>query len=221
MKKGIVILLALLSFAHAYAAGNPKAGEAKAKVCAACHGATGVSSNPEWPSLAGQGEKYLIKQLQNFKSGARPSMIMQPQASLLTDEDIINIAAYYSSQPAPENEAFAATEELQALVKVGEQIYLGGNMEKGIPACSACHGPTGKGVPPAGFPALAGQHAVYLQAQLKAFQTSALIDEQASTTDKTKLVLRGNDANNMMTDIAKKMTPREMEAVALYIQGLR
>lgn len=219
MKKGIVMILTLLAFAQAHAAGNAKAGEAKAKVCAACHGATGISPNPEWPSLAGQGEKYLIKQLQDFKSGARPNMIMQPQASLLSDEDIENIAAFYASQPAPQNEAFAASEELQALVKLGENLYLGGDMQKGIPACAACHGPAGKGIPPSKFPALAGQHAVYTQAQMKAFKEAALLNEQTSTTDKSKLVVRPNAP--MMMDIAAKMTPREMEAVALYIQGLR
>ena len=219
MKKGIVtiILFGLSTWAQA---ADIKAGEEKAAICTACHGPAGVSVNPDWPSLAGQGQKYIEKQLKDFKSGERPNMVMQPQAAMLSDEDIVNVAAYFAAQtPAPASTE-GAGENPEELLALGKAIYQGGDLSKNVPACMACHGPTGAGIEPAAFPRVSGQHAKYSRIQLDAFKTSALIDEQASETDRSTLVVRPNDPNGMMRDVASKLTPKQIEAVARYMQGL-
>ena len=170
--------------------------------------------------LAGQGQKYLEKQLRDFKSGERPSLIMQPQAVLLSDEDIANVAAYFAAQTPPPAATEGAGENPEELLALGEALYRGGDLSKNIPACMACHGPTGTGIEPAAFPRVSGQHAKYTRTQLDAFKTSALIDQQASETDPSSLVVRGNDPNGMMRDVAEKLTPKQIEAVARYMQGL-
>ena len=138
---------------QAQAAGDAAAGKAKSASCAGCHGADGNSVNPEWPSLAGQGAGYIAKQLHDFKGGKRENATMAPMAAPLTDEDIQDLAAYFSSQPI---KAGAAD---KSLVELGEKIYRGGNPSSGVAACIGCHGPTGAGNPAASFPALSGQHA--------------------------------------------------------------
>ncbi len=188
--------LATASLAQAEAA----AGKAKSAVCAACHAADGNSTNPEWPKLAGQHPAYLIKQLQDFKQGrTRSNALMNGMAASLSDEDMANLAAYYAGQTP--SAGFVSKE---ADVKLGERIYRGGNAETGVPACMSCHGPSGAGFPKAGFPALAGQHAKYTATQLEAF----------------RLEKRSNDQQSMMRDITLKMTPKEIAAVAAYINGL-
>ena len=219
MKKGIVTILTIAVAGGAHAA-DINGGEEKAAVCAACHGPGGVSSNPEWPILAGQGQKYLEKQLRDFKSGERPSLIMQPQAVLLSDEDIANVAAYFAAQTPPPATTEGAGENPEELLALGEALYRGGDLDKNIPACLACHGPAGAGIEPAAFPRVSGQHAKYTRTQLDAFKTSALFDQQASETDPSSLVVRGNDPNGMMRDVAEKLTPKQIEAVARYMQGL-
>lgn len=222
MNKGIVMILGLLmaTSAQAYGGGDVAAGEAKAVVCAACHGPAGASQNPDWPVLAGQGQKYLEKQLRDFQTGARPNLIMKPQAGLLNEQDIQNIAAYYAAQKAPVRSTQGVGEAPEETLKLGEALYRGGHMERGIPACAACHGASGQGIPPAAFPALAGQHAKYTRLQLQAFKNAAGIEDLASDANLNAIVQRPNDPNGMMRDIAAKLTEKEIEALALYIQGL-
>ena len=185
---------------NAYAAGNAATGQAKAAICAGCHGVDGNSINPEWPKLAGQHADYLIKQMNDFKSDThRSNALMAPMLVDLTNQDIADLAAYFESMPT--SGGFASA-ELHAL---GEQIYRAGIKESGVPACIACHGPRGLGSPLAGFPRLAGQHAKYIRLQLEHFRTGE----------------RNNDRSEMMRDTARYMTPQQMQAVAEYIAGLR
>lgn len=180
------------------AAGNASAGKSKAMMCAACHGADGNSPSDMFPKLAGQGEAYLVKQLIEFKSGVRSNAIMAPMAAGLSEQDMADVAAYYSSQTITPG---AVSEDL---VAAGQHIFRAGNKESGLPACMACHGPTGAGVPAAKWPALSGQYSAYVEAQLKSFAAGT----------------RSNDPNSMMRDIASKMTAEEMTAVAAYVAGL-
>ncbi len=160
----------------------------------------GNSQNPEWPSIAGQHESYLIKSLKSFKSGERQNVLMSGMAMPLTDEDMADLAAYYSSQKRAGNVADPA------IVATGERLYRGGNKDTGVSACLACHGPSGQGNPAAGWPAIAGQHATYSAAQLVAYR-----GKQRATDGDTQ----------MMRNIAATLTDDEIKAVASYIQGLR
>ncbi len=184
----------------AVAAGSAEAGQAKAVTCSACHGMDGNSLNPEWPSLAGQHESYIVKALQSFKSGARQNVLMSGMALPLTDEDIADLAAYFSAQKPVGGVADPE------LVSAGERLFRGGNKETGVPACLACHGPTGLGNPAAGWPAVAGQHAAYSAAQLVAYRS-----KQRATDGDTQ----------MMRNVSAMLTDDEIKAVTSYIQGLR
>ncbi|MDQ1258543.1 MAG: cytochrome c4 [Pseudomonadota bacterium] len=166
-------------------------------VCVACHAEDGNSSLAENPKLAQQHPQYLVKQLQEFKSGKRESAIMQGFAGMLEDQDMQNIAAWLASKPAKPGEATD-----KALVALGEKIYRGGIADRNIAACAACHSPNGAGIP-AQYPRLAGQHAAYTEAQLKAFRDG----------------VRKN--NLQMTGVAAKLNDREIKAVSDYIAGLR
>ncbi len=193
----LIVSAGLMSVAHA---GDAEAGKAKSATCAACHGADGNSMAPTFPKIAGQGERYLIKQIKDIRDGARSVPAMAPFVAGLSDTDVADLAAYFSAQIPT---AGGAKEEL---VELGETIYRGGIAEKGVPACLACHGPDGKGVAAAGFPRLAGQHDAYTAAQLTAFSMNQ----------------RTNDGDSrMMRDIAYRLHATEIEAVASYIQGLR
>lgn len=185
-------------FPQAYAAGDAAAGKAKSATCAGCHGADGNSMNPEWPKLAGQSTGYLVKQLQEFKQGKRKNAVMAPMAMPLSEQDMQDLAAFYSSQ-SPQQGAAAEDE-----VELGQKIYRGGNPSSGVAACIGCHGPSGAGNPAARFPAVSGQHATYVSNQLNAFHTGE----------------RNNDAGKMMRNVAGKMTASEIKAVASYVQGL-
>ena len=169
------------------------------QVCAACHGADGNSTIAANPRIAGQHAEYLAKQLRDFKANKdRKNAIMYGFASPLSASDIRDLAAHYAAQkPRP---GAAQDKELVAL---GQKLYRGGNAESGVPACSACHGPAGGGIP-AQFPQLSGQHASYTAAQLRAFRS----------------VERANDPNQMMRAIAARMSEQEIAAVADYIAGL-
>ena len=188
--------------AHAAAATVAKPDLAKGEasfgtVCAACHGADGNSGTPASPKLAQQHPEYLIKQLQEFKSGKRNSAIMQGFASMLSDEDMKNIAYWLASNKA--KPGFATDKEL---VSLGERIYRGGIADRQVPACAGCHSPNGAGIP-SQYPRLAGQHAEYAIAQLTAFRD-------------------GVRKNNLtMNQVAAKMNDREIKAVSDYIAGLR
>lgn len=203
MKKVLMLVLSGLAISVAASAwaegGNAEAGKTKSATCAACHGADGNSVNPEWPKLAGQHPSYLLKQLMNFKNDERVNPSMSPMAKPLSDQDMADLAAYYSSQ------VMKAGEADQSKVTLGEQIYKGGNNATGVAACAACHGPTGAGNPAANFPAINGQHAAYTKNQLNAFRKGE----------------RANDAGKMMRNIAAGMTDAEIEAVAEYIAGLQ
>jgi len=193
----LIVSAGLMSVAHA---GDAEAGKAKAATCGACHGADGNSLAPTFPKLAGQGERYLIKQIKDIRDGNRQVPEMTAFVAGLSDADIADLAAYYAAQTPTGGGAD------ESLVELGERVYRSGVAEKGVPACLACHGPAGAGVEAAGFPRLAGQHADYTKAQLNKFSM-----EQ-----------RANDGDTrVMRDIAKRMHATEIEAVASYIQGLR
>lgn len=166
-------------------------------VCAACHGADGNSGTPENPKLAGQHPQYLVKQLQEFKSGKRNNAVMKGFATTLSDEDMVNIAYWLTSkQPKP---GFAKD---KALVGLGEKIYRGGIAERHVPACSGCHSPNGAGIP-SQYPHLSGQHADYTKGQLTAFRDGVRLNSVP------------------MEGVAARMNDREIRAVADYIAGLR
>ncbi|MGB5622904.1 MAG: c-type cytochrome [Gammaproteobacteria bacterium] len=190
------LTLGILSTAQAE--GSAEAGKAKSAVCAACHGADGNSVNPEWPSLASQHADYIVDQIAAYKFGARQNVLMSPQAALLSDEDTADLAAYYSSQMLTPKEADPK------LVSRGQRIYRGGDPERGISACIACHGPNGRGNPMAGYPAIASQHATYLANQLRLYASG-----------------ERKGANQMMRGIASRMTEDDIRSVSAYIQGLR
>jgi cytochrome c553 len=185
--------------APALAAGSKEAGQAKSSTCVACHGIDGNSVNPEWPSIAGQHESYLIRELKEFRDGERQNVLMSPMATGLTDEDIADLAAWYASQTARGGE----TEPSK--LKVGQKVYRAGNMEEQTMACAACHGPTGRGNPLAIYPAIQGQHATYVAAQLRAYKSGA----------------RTSDPNQMMRAVAARLSEAEIDAVSSYVQGLR
>ncbi len=195
---GLTLVMGLVSFAHAQ--GDAAAGQGKTAICAGCHGADGNSMMANFPKLAGQGEKYLIKQLKDIQSGTRPVVEMTGMLNGLTDQDLADISAYFASQKATLGAAKAE------LVEKGEMVYRAGNMATGLPACIGCHAPDGQGNRAAAFPALAGQHGDYIAAQLKKFRSGD----------------RANDGESrMMRDVASKLTDAEIDAVASYIQGLR
>lgn len=202
MKKLVVIAATCALFGSAtaaLAAGDPTAGKAKSAVCAACHNADGNSTTTQYPKLAGQSADYLVKQLQEYKNGTRVNAIMAGMAAPLSQQDMEDLAAYFSSQRIARDAADPA------LAPAGEALFRGGNLTSGVSACAACHGATGAGNPAARFPALAGQHAEYLETQLKAFRAME----------------RANDAGQMMRNVAARMTDPEIKAVASYIQGLQ
>jgi len=201
MKKVLMIALAALavtSSVSVLAEGDAAAGKQKAAPCAACHGADGNSAVATYPKLAGQQASYTEKQLHNFKNDKRVNAIMGPQAKPLSDQDIADLAAYYETQATKES----AGDKDQ--VKLGGDIYRGGNIGNEVAACAACHGPTGEGNEAAKFPKLAGQHADYIKSQLHAFKKGE----------------RENDAGMMMRNIAVNMSDEEISAVSEYIAGL-
>lgn len=172
-------------------------GQQLAAACIACHTADGSRGAAANPILQGQHPEYLVKQLTEYKSGKRKNAIMAGMAATLSEDDMKHVAAFYASKPAPKG--FASNKDT---VAQGEAIWRGGIAAKGVPACAACHGPAGSGMP-AQYPRIAGQHAAYTEAQMNAF----------------RLGERGNNAQ-MMT-IAGKMTEREIKAVSDYAAGLR
>ena len=198
MKAFLFAILGLASFA--VAAGDAvqddaAAGKAKSALCAACHGVDGNSVIPMNPNLAGLGEPYIAAQLAAFKSGKRQNATMLGMTAALSDQDMLDLAAYYASQ-SPKVGAADPN-----LVDLGRRIYQGGRGEDGIPSCMGCHGPAGKGNPAAGYPGLSGQHAQYTVAQLQAFRS-------------------GQRENAQMNDIAHRMNDEDMASLASYIQGL-
>lgn len=199
MNKLLISLLVTLGITGvAHAAGDAAQGKDKVAVCAACHGADGNSLAPNFPKLAGQNENYLLKQLKDIKAGDRTVLEMTGLLNNLSEADLADIAAYFSSQKVQIGQA------AEDQVAAGQQIFRAGIADKGVAACTACHGPQGKGNNSAGFPALSGQSAVYVESTLKKFAAGE----------------RANDPAGMMRDIAVKMNDAEIKAVAQYVQGL-
>ena len=205
MKKFIVtILLGLSAVATANAAeGNAEAGKSKSAMCAACHGTDGNSLVPMYPKLAGQSESSLVKELADFKLGmtsagksGRVDPVMGGMAMTLSEQDMADVAAFYASQ-----QATAGNGKDNAH---GKKLYLGGNNEMEVTACVACHGINGKGMPSAGFPALANQSADYLKIQLEKFRNGS----------------RNNDLNGMMQGVAANLTDKEIVALSQYMSSL-
>lgn len=180
--------------------GDAAAGQAKAAVCGACHGLDGNSSDAQYPKLAGQNEEYIVRQLTDFKSGKRQNPIMLGMATPLSTQDMHDIAAYFASQKSRPGVAD------QALVERGQTLFREGDVKLGVPACMACHSIDGRGNPGAMYPQLAGQHAQYIEATLKAWH------------DGTSW---GTDAHSqIMPTIAKKLDADDIAALASYIEGL-
>tara|TARA_R110002072_G_scaffold269868_3_gene429517 strand:- start:62394 stop:63005 length:612 start_codon:yes stop_codon:yes gene_type:complete len=202
MKRLVFTLATLLMAAAsltAHAAGDAAAGEQKVAICAACHGADGNSQLGSNPKLAGQGEKYLLKQLLDVQSGKREIALMTGLLNNMSEQDLEDISAFYASQETTLEGADPA------LIELGQQIYRAGIPDLGVAACSACHSPTGAGVAQAGFPALGGQHAEYIATQMKAFRSGA----------------RDNDGDAApMRSVSERLTDREIDALASYISGL-
>ncbi|MFP4131657.1 MAG: c-type cytochrome [Thiohalospira sp.] len=201
MKNTAITALFLMGAATSAQAidGDPEAGKEKSSKCVACHQEDGNSQSDEYPKIAGQHADYLFKQLKEFKEKkTRSSDQMTGMVADLDEQDMKDLAAYYSSQEVKIGEAD------EKLVDQGRQIYRAGAEADGIPACMACHGPSGKGNPAANFPRLGGQHTAYTVTQLQDFKAGD----------------RSNDAGQMMRNIADKMSEEQMEAVGSYIEGL-
>ncbi|MCC6472447.1 MAG: cytochrome c4 [Burkholderiales bacterium] len=200
-------LLALAGFTSVGLAQQPagkpdpaKGQDVASKTCVACHGQDGNSQVPENPKLAGQVAEYLAKQLANYKANdERKNPVMFGMVTPLSDEDIRNVSAYYATQKSMQGVARS-----RDTLAAGRTLYRGGNVARALPACAGCHGATGEGVP-SQFPRVAGQHAQYLEVQLKAFRSGE----------------RANDGAAMMRSIAARLTDAEIRALSDYIAGLR
>ena len=183
------------------AKGDATAGKEKSQVCQGCHGENGNSYGPDWPNLAAQHPTYLIKQIRNFQDGVRINETMNGMVAGLSQQDIEDIAAYFASQSLQPQPAETDVE----VIKTGRKIFKGGNRYSGVPACAGCHGPNAVGNGPAAFPHLAGQKSTYTVKTLKDFQSGA----------------RANDTNEIMRNIAAKLTENEINAVAAYVATLK
>lgn len=179
--------------------GDAEAGKAKTAVCGACHSADGNSMVPNFPKLAGQGERYLLKQMHDIKDGKRNVLEMTGMLTALNDQDLADIAAYFANQKMSVGAADPA------LVAAGEALYRGGKLADGMPACIGCHSPNGAGLEAASYPHLGGQHAQYTSKQLTDFR------EGARTNDGDAMIMRS---------IAAKLSNKDIQAISSYIQGL-
>lgn len=218
---GLVVIAHSATAADGVITGNADAGADKVAICAACHGADGNSPAPNFPKIAGLGERYIFKQLQDIQawdkaaadaksSTGRAVIEMTGQLASLSEHDLADIAAYYASQSLQ----LAGSKELKVLVNagikvdslvLGENLYRAGDRETNIPACTGCHSPTGAGNSPAGYPRLSGQYAEYVEKQLRAFRAGE----------------RTNDGDQMiMRLVAKNMNDAQIKSVSNYIAGL-
>jgi cytochrome c553 len=195
-----ILLMAALTFTAEGQEGSVEAGRTKSATCAACHGVDGNSVTPDWPMLAGQHASYIVRQLQAFKDGERTDVTMKPFADILSDQDMLDVAAYFAAQtPTPKGAD-------PALVSLGQQIYRGGVPERAVAACIACHGPDGAGNPLAAYPRVSGQHAAYVTKQLNAYRAG----------DRTSDV----EFDQMMRNVAETLLDDEIRALSSYVQGL-
>jgi cytochrome c553 len=216
MKKSFAALVAVLSMSSVSAGvvmpkGDATAGQAMSAQCAACHGADGNSAAPTFPRLAGQNAKYIYKQLQDFKAGRRNNALMMPMVADKTDQQMADLASYFSQQKSAVNLADPA------LIAKGEKLYRGGNPATGVAPCAGCHGPAGKGNNLAAFPKLGGQHADYIKVQLTAFRAAGRDDntDQKRMNDSAKAGELG-----IMQMVAAKLSDKEIDALANYVSGL-
>lgn len=192
--------------------GDAKAGATKAGACAACHGIDGNSSDPQYPRLAGQHERYIYRQLQLFKSGERATPIMMGMAAALSEQDMRDIGAYFATQ---KGQAGVADDTViktgpnadKKFYQVGESLWRAGRPADGVPACMACHGPTGRGNPGPAYPSLGGQHAAYTVAKLQLFRGGESYGKDAN-------------ANVIMAQIAKSLSDEDIQSLGTYIEGL-
>ena len=183
------------------AEGDAARGEELSITCAACHGVDGNSTLAMWPKLAGQHQAYLVRQLGLIKGGGRFVAEMAGIVTTLSDQDMEDMSAYFSNQ-----ESRPAVAD-PAMISQGERIYRAGNPESGVPACMACHGPAGEGNPLAGYPALAGQHSVYLGKMLTGFKSGTTWGDE-------------DEPSIVMAEVASPLSEAEITAVSGYIQGL-
>ncbi len=185
--------------------GDAEAGKEKSQVCAACHGPNGESPSDMYPHLAGQHEKYLLKQLKDYKLASetggeegRNNPIMMGQVASLSEQDMADLAAFFASQDEPKGET------PEDLIASGRDLYRRGNPETNMPSCAGCHGPRGNGMGLAAFPDISGQHVAYLKSQLEMFRSGE----------------RANDPNGMMQGVTEKMTDEEIELLSKFLNGL-
>lgn len=207
MKKlalSLSLVLGLVGHANALD-GNAEAGQAKSATCTACHGADGNSPMDIYPKIAGQHAEYIYEQLKAFKLGmtsggkeGRNDPVMGGMVAALSDQDMKDLAAFYASKK------MSAGKTPEDVVEAGRKLYSFGDGERGIPACTACHGPRGTGMALAGFPQISSQHPAYIKSSLEKFRDGK----------------RNNDKNGMMGDIARKMTDADIEVISKYLNGL-
>ena len=182
--------------------GDATAGQGKAAACGACHGMDGNSTDPQYPKLAGQSEQYIAAQLADFKSGKRSNPIMAGFAAALSEQDMHDVGAYFATKAALPGVAD------QKYVDAGQKLYREGDVDRGIPACMACHGPDGRGNPGAHYPQLTSQHANYIEARLKAWN------------DSSRDASKDGPHVKIMAAVAQKLSQEDIGAVASYIEGL-
>ena len=192
--------------------GDAKAGQAKAGACAACHGLDGNSSDKQYPKLAGQHERFIWRQLKLFKSGERENPIMQGMAAALSEQDMRDIGAYFATQKvlpgvADDSPIAAGAYAGKKFFQVGEQIFRAGKPAAGVPACLACHGPTGRGNPGPAFPSLGGQHSTYTAARLQFFRGGGIWGKEVN-------------ANVIMSQVSHNLSDEEIQGLSTYIEGL-
>lgn len=194
--------------------GDPKAGATKAGACAACHGLDGnATANPKiYPRIAGQSERYVSRQLALFKSGERSNAIMQPYAAVLSAQDMRDLGAYFATQKtgagiADDTAIASGPNAGMKFYQVGEKLYRSGDAARGIPACMACHGPTGAGNPGPAYPHIGGQQSWYAARRLQEYRTGTTTERDAHLF-------------SIMATVAKPLTDEEIESLGSYLQGL-
>ncbi len=212
-----IVLAGILAGAQAFAAeapatlydgGKADAGAPKAAVCGACHGVNGNSQNPEWPNLAGQSPAYIAEQLHLFKTDVRQNPVMKPILEQVKEEDFKDLAVYFAVQTP------AGLEADPSYWKAGEKLYRKGDPARQIPACTACHGPLGRGNLAAAYPALRAQHSVYTVKQLSDYANGARYPGSTAQKPATPNAI-------IMATIAKRLTAEDIRNVASYVQGMR
>lgn len=195
--------------------GDVKAGATKAGTCAACHGLDGNPTDPQYPRLAGQSERYIAHQIALFKSGERNTGMaaaMKPFADALSDQDARDLGAYFATQKsgagvADDSPIASGVNKGKKFFEVGEQLFRNGDKARGIPACMACHGPSGAGNPGPAYPHIAGQQAAYSQRRLEEYRAG-------TTTQKDPHLF------NIMATVAKQLSDEEIGSLSSYLQGL-